>query len=50
MEAEPYAYLIKPCKNEELKVAINTALHKHQFFFKNKNPSNASNPVLQRYS
>ena len=37
MEAEPYAYLIKPCKNEELKVAINTAMHKHQYFFKNKN-------------
>jgi DNA-binding response OmpR family regulator len=36
MEAEPYAYLIKPCRNEELKVAINTAMHKHQFFFKNK--------------
>lgn len=36
MEAEPYAYLIKPCKNEELKVAINTAMHKHQYFFKNK--------------
>lgn len=37
MEAEPYAYLIKPCRNEELKVAINTTMHKHQFFFKNKN-------------
>jgi len=36
MEAEPYAYLIKPCRNEELKVAINTTMHKHQFFFKNK--------------
>ncbi len=36
MEAEPYAYLIKPCRDEELKVAINTAMHKHQFFFKNK--------------
>ncbi|AXX86306.1 response regulator [Malaciobacter marinus] len=36
MEAEPYAYLIKPCRNEELKVAINTAMHKHQYFFKNK--------------
>ena len=43
MEAEPYAYLIKPCKNEELKVAINTALHKHQFFFKNKNLINSQN-------
>ncbi|RXJ86772.1 response regulator [Arcobacter sp. CECT 8985] len=36
MDCEPYAYLIKPCRNEELKVAINTALHKHQYFFKNK--------------
>ncbi|PHO10618.1 DNA-binding response regulator [Malaciobacter canalis] len=36
MEAEPYAYLLKPCRNEELKVAINTAMHKHQYFFKNK--------------
>ena len=36
MESEPYAYLIKPCRDEELKVAINTAMHKHQFFFKNK--------------
>jgi len=36
MDAEPYAYLIKPCRNEELKVAINTAMHKHQYFFKNK--------------
>ena len=36
MESEPYAYLIKPCRDEELKVAINTAMHKHQFFFKNQ--------------
>lgn len=36
MESEPYAYLLKPCRDEELKVAINTTLHKHQFFFKNK--------------
>lgn len=40
MEAEPYAYLIKPCRNEELKVAINTTIHKHQFFFKNKDTLN----------
>lgn len=40
MEAEPYAYLIKPCRNEELKVAINTAIHKHQYFFKNKESLN----------
>jgi DNA-binding response OmpR family regulator len=36
MEAEPYAYLLKPCRDEDLKVAINTAMHKHHFFFKNK--------------
>lgn len=36
MESEPYAYLIKPCRKEELKVAISTVMHKHQFFFKNK--------------
>jgi DNA-binding response OmpR family regulator len=39
MECEPYGYLIKPCRDEELKVSINTALHKHKFFFKNKNSS-----------
>lgn len=37
MESEPYAYLLKPCRKEELKVAINTVMHKHNFFFKNKN-------------
>ena len=42
MESEPYAYLLKPCRNEELKVAINTAMHKHQYFFKNKD-SNIKN-------
>lgn len=36
MECEPYAYLIKPCKDVELKAAINIALHKHKFFFGNK--------------
>lgn len=42
MEAEPYAYLLKPCRNQELKVAINTTMHKHQFFFKNKVSFNSS--------
>ena len=35
MQAEPYAYLIKPCRDEELKASIHMALHKHKFFFKN---------------
>ncbi|MGB5793096.1 response regulator [Poseidonibacter sp.] len=40
MESEPYAYLLKPCRDEELKVAINTTLHKHHFFFKSKESLN----------
>jgi len=36
MECEPYGYLIKPCRDEEIKAAISMALHKHRFFFKNK--------------
>ena len=34
LECEPYGYLIKPCRDEELKVTINMALHKHRYFFK----------------
>lgn len=37
MECEPYGYLIKPCRDEELKASINMALHKHRYFFNNKN-------------
>ncbi len=36
MDCEPYAYLIKPCRDEELKASINMALHKHKYFFQNK--------------
>lgn len=36
MTSEPYAYLIKPVKDEELNVAIQTAMHKHNYFYKNK--------------
>ena len=32
MESEPYGYLIKPCRDSELKVSIETALKKHQLF------------------
>lgn len=45
MEAEPYAYLLKPCRFQELEAAINMTFHKHQFFFKNKkvlNPAKKS--------
>ncbi len=37
MECEPYGYLIKPCRDEELKASINLALHKHRYFFKDIN-------------
>lgn len=40
LECEPYGYLIKPCRDEELKATINTALHKHRYFFKRKNDPN----------
>lgn len=36
MECEPYGYLIKPYKDEELYATIKMALHKHNYFFKNK--------------
>ncbi|WP_051505395.1 response regulator [Sulfurospirillum arcachonense] len=35
MLSEPYGYLIKPIKNDELKVTIDIALYKHNYFFKN---------------
>lgn len=36
MSCEPYAYLLKPCREDALKIAIETTLHKHNYFFKNK--------------
>ncbi len=35
MECEPYNYLVKPCKDAELNAAIQTTIHKHNYFFKN---------------
>lgn len=43
MNSEPYGYLIKPCRDEELKVAIETAIHKHKYFFKNKDCISSNN-------
>lgn len=36
LSCEPYAYLIKPCKDKELHTTIQTSLNKHNYFFKNK--------------
>lgn len=33
MSCEPYGYLIKPCREKELKATIKMALHKHRYFF-----------------
>ena len=35
MDSEPYAYLLKPCRDKELDIVIKTTLHKHKYFFKN---------------
>jgi len=43
MKSEPYGYLIKPCRDEELKAVINMALNKHHNFFANKNSIKESN-------
>lgn len=32
---EPYGYLVKPCKDKELHTTIQTAINKHNYFFKN---------------
>jgi len=34
--SEPYGYLLKPYRDKELKATIETALYKHNYFFKNK--------------
>ena len=43
MKSEPYGYLIKPCRDEELKAVINMALNKHHNFYANKNSIKESN-------
>ena len=45
VESEPYGYLIKPCRDEELKVTIETAFKKHQLFYK---VNEASNELTKR--
>ncbi len=42
LECEPYGYLIKPCRDEELKATINMALHKHRYFFKRRDDIQAN--------
>lgn len=37
LSCEPYAYLIKPCRDEEMIASIETSVQKHYNFFKSKN-------------
>lgn len=46
MECEPYGYLIKPCKDKELKASIIMALHKHKYFFLNHDTKTKSNKLI----
>jgi len=36
MACQPYGYLVKPYRDEELKASLNTAMHKHQYIFNKK--------------
>ncbi len=36
MQCEPYGYLIKPCKDREIKATITMALHKHKYLLKHE--------------
>ena len=47
MLCEPYGYLIKPCRDKELKATIKMALHKHKYFFSNsQNTTSTSNYII----
>jgi len=43
MVCEPYGYLVKPYRDEELKASLNTALHKHQYIFNTRDGKEKNN-------
>lgn len=47
---EPYAYLLKPYREKELKASIETSLYKHNYFFKNKESINNSNIIQLKHN
>lgn len=47
VSCEPYGYLIKPCRDRELKAAIETSLHKHNYFFKNKESISSQDTLIK---
>lgn len=48
IQAEPYGYLLKPYREKELKATIETALYKHNYFFKNKKTISSGNIIKLR--
>lgn len=47
MRSEPYAYLIKPCRDEELIATIETTMNKHNYFFKNRHQLESQKPITK---
>lgn len=47
IECEPYGYLLKPCKDDELNIAIQVALYKHNYFFKNIKTFNKNENLIK---
>ncbi len=47
MLSEPYGYLTKPYRKEELKATIKTALHKHNYFFENRDSLDSKKKILR---
>lgn len=47
ISSEPYGYLTKPCRENELKATIETSLHKHNYFFKNKESLSSSDSIYR---
>ncbi len=45
--SEPYGYLIKPCREKELKATIETSIYKHNYFFKNKDSLNSTSTLVE---
>ena len=43
MSCEPYGYLVKPYRDEELKASLNIALHKHEYIFNKKEDEDKNN-------
>lgn len=46
MACQPYGYLVKPYREEELKASLNTAIHKHQYIFNTNDEEEIDENIL----